>query len=119
MSRGAKVRIRPTRFSKFAGESIWWVASVALFAGIWEFCWYMGWANPMLLPPPHIFLQDILLAGKLFDKSIEGIEVKNKPIFSVQYHPEASPGPQDSRYLFKKFINLISKEKNYAKKKRS
>ncbi len=69
MSRGAKVRIRPTRFSKFAGESIWWVASVALFAGIWEFCWYMGWANPMLLPPPHIFLQDILLAGKLFDKS--------------------------------------------------
>ena len=55
----------------------------------------------------------------LFDKSVEGIEVKNKPIFSVQYHPESSPGPQDSRYLFKKFINYISKEKKYAKKTRS
>jgi len=55
----------------------------------------------------------------LFDKSIEGIELKNKPIFSVQYHPEASPGPQDSKYLFNKFINCISKEKKHAKKKRS
>ena len=55
----------------------------------------------------------------LFDKSIEGIELKNKPGFSVQYHPEASPGPQDSKYLFNKFINYISKEKKYAKKKRS
>ena len=55
----------------------------------------------------------------LFDKSIEGIELKNKPIFSVQYHPEASPGPQDSKYLFNKFINYIAKEKKYAKKKRS
>jgi len=55
----------------------------------------------------------------LFDKSVEGIELKNKPIFSVQYHPEASPGPQDSKYLFNKFINYISKEKKYAKKKRS
>ena len=54
----------------------------------------------------------------LFDKSVEGIELKNKPIFSVQYHPEASPGPQDSKYLFNKFINYISKKK-YAKKKRS
>jgi len=55
----------------------------------------------------------------LFDKSIEGIEIKNKPIFSVQYHPEANPGPQDSKYLFEKFIYYISKEKKYAKKKRS
>ena len=55
----------------------------------------------------------------LFDRSIEGIEIKNKPIFSVQYHPEANPGPQDSKYLFKKFINHILIKKNYAKKKRS
>ena len=55
----------------------------------------------------------------LFDKCVEGIELKNKPIFSVQYHPEASPGPQDSKYLFNKFINYILKEKKYAKKKRS
>ena len=55
--------------SKFVTAVVWWIASVAFFAGLWEFAWYMGWANPMLLPPPHIFLQDILLVGKLFDKS--------------------------------------------------
>jgi carbamoyl-phosphate synthase small subunit len=45
----------------------------------------------------------------LFDGSLEGIKVEDKPIFSVQYHPEASPGPQDSHYLFKRFIDLIEK----------
>ena len=43
----------------------------------------------------------------LFDNTIAGIEVKNKPFFSVQYHPESSPGPQDSRYLFDQFFKLI------------
>ncbi len=43
----------------------------------------------------------------LFDNTIAGIEVKKKPFFSVQYHPESSPGPQDSRYLFDQFIRLI------------
>ena len=51
----------------------------------------------------------------LFDNCIEGIKLKNKPIFSVQYHPESNPGPQDSHYLFKQFINEIKKN---AKKKR-
>ena len=51
----------------------------------------------------------------LFDKSIEGIKLKNKPVFSVQYHPEANPGPQDSKYLFKDFMIEVKK---YAKKKR-
>lgn len=50
----------------------------------------------------------------LFDRSVEGIELKNKPVFSVQYHPEANPGPQDSKYLFEKFINNIEKRKKYA-----
>ncbi len=44
----------------------------------------------------------------LNDESIEGIRVKNKPAFSVQYHPEATPGPHDSRYLFDDFIKLIN-----------
>jgi carbamoyl-phosphate synthase small subunit len=52
----------------------------------------------------------------LFDNCIEGIRLKNKPIFSVQYHPESNPGPQDSVYLFQEFINNM---KNNAKKKRS
>ena len=51
----------------------------------------------------------------LFDNCIEGIKLKNKPVFSVQYHPESNPGPQDSHYLFNIFINEIKK---YAKKKR-
>ena len=52
----------------------------------------------------------------LFDDCIEGIRLKNKPIFSVQYHPESNPGPQDSIYLFQEFINNMKKN---AKKKRS
>lgn len=47
----------------------------------------------------------------LNDRSIEGIRVKGKPAFSVQYHPEATPGPHDSRYLFDDFINLINTNK--------
>lgn len=45
----------------------------------------------------------------LFDHSLEGLRVTNKPIFSVQFHPEASPGPQDSYYLFEKFVDLMAK----------
>ncbi len=43
----------------------------------------------------------------LNDQSIEGIRVKGKPAFSVQYHPEATPGPHDSRYLFDQFVDMI------------
>jgi len=43
----------------------------------------------------------------LNDDSIEGIRMKNQPAFSVQYHPEATPGPHDSRYLFDDFIRMI------------
>lgn len=45
----------------------------------------------------------------LFDGSNEGISIVGKPVFSVQYHPEASPGPHDSHYLFDRFVNLIEK----------
>jgi len=43
----------------------------------------------------------------LFDGSNEGIRLDGRPVFSVQYHPEASPGPQDSHYLFDRFIGLM------------
>ena len=43
----------------------------------------------------------------LFDESIEGLSHKTLPFFSVQYHPEASPGPTDSSYLFQDFFNLM------------
>jgi carbamoyl-phosphate synthase small subunit len=47
----------------------------------------------------------------LNDHTVAGIKMKNKQVFSVQYHPEASPGPHDSRYLFDEFINNIKKHK--------
>ncbi|MEZ5876610.1 MAG: glutamine-hydrolyzing carbamoyl-phosphate synthase small subunit [Tepidamorphaceae bacterium] len=47
----------------------------------------------------------------LFDGSNCGLRLKDKPAFSVQHHPEASPGPQDSHYLFTRFVNLIRERK--------
>ena len=49
----------------------------------------------------------------LFDGALEGIRVDGKPVFSVQYHPEASPGPQDSHYLFKRFVALMDEKGNH------
>jgi carbamoyl-phosphate synthase small subunit len=47
----------------------------------------------------------------LFDGTNEGIAVTGRPVFSVQYHPEASPGPRDSHYLFERFVSLIETHK--------
>ena len=47
----------------------------------------------------------------LFDGTNEGIRLKDKPAFSIQYHPEASPGPHDSHYLFKRFVEMIETHK--------
>ncbi len=48
----------------------------------------------------------------LNDESIEGIRLKSKPAFSVQYHPESTPGPHDSRYLFDDFLGMIRTHSN-------
>jgi len=47
----------------------------------------------------------------LFDGSNEGLALKDRPVFSVQYHPEASPGPTDSHYLFQRFVDLVDRAK--------
>jgi carbamoyl-phosphate synthase small subunit len=43
----------------------------------------------------------------LNDNTVEGMQHKELPIYSIQYHPEASPGPRDSAYLFRKFIEAV------------
>lgn len=48
----------------------------------------------------------------LFDNSNCGLQLKGRPVFSVQHHPEASPGPQDSHYLFKRFMDLVLENKS-------
>jgi carbamoyl-phosphate synthase small subunit len=52
----------------------------------------------------------------LFDGSNAGLSVDGKPIFSVQYHPEASPGPRDSHYLFTRFLNQVRTQKGLPEK---
>ncbi|MFO1086187.1 MAG: ABC transporter permease [Reyranellaceae bacterium] len=47
---------------------VWWTClSIGLFAGLWELCWAFGWADPKLLPPPHIFLGNLAEQGKFFN----------------------------------------------------
>ena len=76
-SRESAIAVAPAAAGKFSSpvwlrqvfqSTAWAVASVALFAGLWELCWAMGWANPMLLPPPHMFLNDFFAQGRFFDK---------------------------------------------------
>ena len=47
--------------------------------------------------------------SNLFDDTIEGLQYNDAPIFSVQHHPESSPGPKESRYIFKEFLSLIKR----------
>ncbi|MBQ4185216.1 MAG: carbamoyl phosphate synthase small subunit, partial [Clostridiales bacterium] len=52
----------------------------------------------------------------LLDNTAEGVECKEDMVFSVQYHPESAPGPQDSTYLFEKFVSIM---KDFCEKKES
>ena len=46
----------------------------------------------------------------LFDGTLEGFKLEGRPVFAVQYHPEASPGPQDSHYLFERFVEMMASD---------
>ena len=71
--------------------------------------------NPVIASGGIGSIADLISLADFADEGIEGIRLKNKPVFSVQYHPESNPGPQDSVYLFKEFIESMKKN---AKKKR-
>lgn len=60
--------------------------------------------DPESIVPEHVEITHI----NLNDNTVEGIRLKNKNAFAVQYHPEASPGPHDSRYLFGDFMDMIN-----------
>lgn len=62
----------PPRYRRIASSAGWWVASVLLFAGIWELAWALGWAPELLLPPPHIFLRDFSSQAQFFDNASIG-----------------------------------------------
>ena len=75
-SGAAAVTSRPAAVSRFYTGMVnlewltkaWWtILSISLFAGLWELCWFFGWADPKLLPPPHIFLGNLAEQGKFFN----------------------------------------------------
>lgn len=51
----------------FVQRALWWLASVGTFVAIWEFCWWQGFADPLMLPPPHMFLANLPEQFKFFD----------------------------------------------------
>ena len=66
------------------------------------------WASHGFVVVADSLPANVVMSHKsLFDGSLEGIRVTDAPVFSVQYHPEASPGPHDSHYLFEWFVEMI------------
>lgn len=57
----------PAMLRVWAERAFWWLASVGIFVGIWEFCWWRGYADPLMLPPPHLFLANLTEQFRFFD----------------------------------------------------
>ena len=67
-----------------------------------------GFAVKMESIPEHLEMTHL----NLYDNTVEGVKHRDLPCFSVQYHPEAAPGPHDSHYLFEQFVSLMDQAKN-------
>ncbi|MGW3622999.1 ABC transporter permease [Streptomyces sp. NPDC000880] len=72
----------PAVLRRRAVSAAWWVASVALFAGLWELAWAVGWAPELLLPPPHIFLSHFSAQAKFFQSDTIG-QAQGAPLVAV------------------------------------
>ena len=56
-----------SKIKHYFSTVLWTLTSIAIFVGLWEFAWWQGWANPILLPPPHIFLSNLSDQFRFFD----------------------------------------------------
>lgn len=70
------------------------------------------------IDPDSLPNEVVVTHTSLFDDSIEGIALKGRPVFSVQYHPESSPGPKDSRSLFRDFVALMQQHRHSSAPRR-
>ncbi len=61
--------VQPTRMAQAVTVAGWWLLSLGLFAGMWEVAWAFGWADPLLLPPPHVFLRNFADQAQFFVSS--------------------------------------------------
>lgn len=78
----ARPRTAPSGVRRALSATAWWIASIALFGGIWELAWALGWAPELLLPPPHVFLRHFTDQAAFFDGSTIGA-AQSAPLVAV------------------------------------
>lgn len=80
-------RVLPPKARTRLAQTGWTFVSVGLFAAIWEFCWLVGWADPKLLPPPHIFLGNIPDQARFFNTATR---------WQIGVNPADGPSPYEA-----------------------
>ena len=114
----------PTKYLITGGISIWKKGSIGFSDNSTEVSasltmYDLETGKVAITAQNHCFCVDIDSLNKadievthinLNDNTLEGMKHKKLPIFSVQFHPEASPGPHDAGYLFKRFVNMMEKK---------
>jgi len=89
---------------RFGSGIFWGTVSIGLFAGLWEAAWAVGWANPLLLPPPHIFLRNFALQGRFFSLATR---MGNAPASAILLSVTSTIGITTIRVLIGLFIGFV------------